>query len=144
MLQNPTRISGITAVHSYKFPILGPLLFASLCHRGSSLPQRRGSRNRFSSGGTGLRLVPFAQTPSAHPLRLRCFDISSARLLAASLTGEGGIPNSSPSRPRLLLGAAEASTIMRAKPRPLSATPRTFARERLRFLQCQKNNKGFF
>ena len=113
-------------------------------------PPLRCARRLFAS----LRAAPaFARYPSllglqARPLRFSQvaspFLLLPTRSCSPSATVKGGVPNSSPSRPRLLLGAAEASTIMRAKPRPLSATPRTFARERLRFLQCQKKQQGFF
>jgi len=67
-----------------------------------------------------------------------------SRSRVPSAMGEGGVPNSSPSGPRLFLGAAMASADVRAKPRPLSATPRMFACERLGFLHFEKNTKGLF
>ena len=56
-----------------------------------------------------------------------------ARSPMPSAMGKGGIPNSSPSVPRLLLGAVVAAPSKRNHPC-----------ERLGFLQFEKNPEGFF
>ena len=164
MLQGSTLCSGITAGHDtpYRFltvdlPRSAPLRDQCLRYLGegalgaaspnassprcapSSLPFGRDSPVFSCLRSRAFERILFAFTVCfAIPLRVL------ARSRMPSATGKGGVPNSSPSRSRLFLGAAAASTDARAKPRPLSATPRTFACERLGFLQFEKNPEGFF
>ena len=94
-----------------------PLLFRLVSIRPCTFASgpSRSCRTEVDSraGGWGLRQGYFAPRPSLRGLRSR--PPASCRVLASSHPVEGGFPNSSPSRLRLLLGAFEGSIIRRVE-----------------------------
>ena len=131
MLQRPTQISGITAILPVQYSDSGaaslcfpsrPRVFAAqakgifkslrgLFLRRAPRPFAVHAASSLTFGEPRPSLVTLRQALRACPLRLRwSLRHSLARSRTPSASGEGGVPNSSPSRPRTLLGATEAST----------------------------------
>ena len=164
MLHKSTQCSGITAGHDilYRFLTVGLPFFVPLwyqCLRCLIEGALEAVSPCIPSPGRAASLLPFGREflalSSLRSMTFGCalfalavrFVISlrfHARSCPPSAPGKGGVPNSSPSRLRLILGAAVASIDARAKPRLPSATPRMFACELLGFLQFEKNSKGLF